>query len=297
MHENRAPQPRELQNLQHHLFESNESAAKNIALSTAVNPQAVRHESRHRNIMTLPTTLSRVSFALALLASTTGTYVALTPPNPNAVAVPRTGDAIRWLHLTDSHIPNVPIVPIALLALHTCVLACFHRPRATTPPPLPPPWALRSGAANGLNPDLITWSAATALPLALILGVGVPLRLVAYASLGTNFTFALAEPDRLTTCGVYGYVQHPSYGGVVALLVGNVALLARSDGIVSCWIPPRWYAGARRLAWALVPVGLAILLSALWTRVRQEEDMLRAEFGSEWEEWHARTARFIPGVF
>jgi len=32
-------------------------------------------------------------------------------------------------------------------------------------------------------------------------------------------------------------------------------------------------------------------------RVVQEEKMLKREFGKEWEEYHRRVARFIPGVF
>jgi protein-S-isoprenylcysteine O-methyltransferase Ste14 len=32
-------------------------------------------------------------------------------------------------------------------------------------------------------------------------------------------------------------------------------------------------------------------------RVREEETMLKKTFGNEWEPWHARTKRFVPGVF
>jgi len=35
----------------------------------------------------------------------------------------------------------------------------------------------------------------------------------------------------------------------------------------------------------------------LWKRTLEEEDMLRKAFGKEWEEWHAKTARFVPGIF
>lgn len=45
------------------------------------------------------------------------------------------------------------------------------------------------------------------------------------------------------------------------------------------------------------------LVSAVWAavggmvvRVRDEERMLKKEFGGEWEKWHAGTRRFIPGV-
>lgn len=98
-----------------------------------------------------------------------------------------------------------------------------------------------------MNTALISWSAATSVPLALILCVGVPIRLVSYASLGKNFTFDLAVPDRLITDGIYQYVQHPSYTGTLVLLFSNTMLLLRIDGALSCWIPSRRYRTVRKL--------------------------------------------------
>jgi protein-S-isoprenylcysteine O-methyltransferase Ste14 len=48
--------------------------------------------------------------------------------------------------------------------------------------------------------------------------------------------------------------------------------------------------------------GLGVLLTvalcgALSMRILDEEEMLRGEFGEEWEKWHKKTARLIPGVF
>lgn len=34
-----------------------------------------------------------------------------------------------------------------------------------------------------------------------------------------------------------------------------------------------------------------------WKRVTEEEMMLKKTFGKEWEDWHKKTKRFIPGVF
>jgi protein-S-isoprenylcysteine O-methyltransferase Ste14 len=239
--------------------------------------------------MPLSISLSQASLAATILASAVGTYIALSPPNPSAKSIPSTSDSIRWLNLTNKHTTKVALAPLGLLALHTSSLTYLH--------PNIPSSILRHGAENGLNADLITWSATTSIPLALILCAGVPLRLVSYASLGKNFTFALTEPDRLTTTGIYRYLQHPSYTGLVVLIVCNVALLGRMDGVLSCWIPPQWYQVLRTLEWALAPVGLSVLMFGVWTRVRQEERMLRAEFGVEWERWHATTPRFIPWVF
>ncbi|KAI1130303.1 hypothetical protein F5Y10DRAFT_235819 [Nemania abortiva] len=232
----------------------------------------------------------QATLAATILASTIGTYLALSPPNPSPeTAPPVGGDLLHRLKITNKHANKVSMAPIGLLALHTSSLAYFH--------PNIPASVLRHGAENSLNTSLITWSPATTVPLALILCAGVPLRLGPYATLGKNFTFALAEPDRLTTTGIYRYVQHPSYTGLVTLIICNLGLVGRIDGALSCWFPPRLFPYFRIMEWVLAPVGVAAFLFAVWTRVRQEERMLRAKFGVEWENWHARTPRFIPWFY
>jgi protein-S-isoprenylcysteine O-methyltransferase Ste14 len=42
---------------------------------------------------------------------------------------------------------------------------------------------------------------------------------------------------------------------------------------------------------------ILVWLFGVWTRVRQEERMLRANFGVNWEEWHSKTPRFLPWRF
>ncbi|KAI0171708.1 hypothetical protein GGR52DRAFT_434832 [Hypoxylon sp. FL1284] len=240
--------------------------------------------------MPFPTSLSQLSLTAAILASTAGTYIAISPPNPNTKPSPATGDLMRRLNITNQGFSNLTFTPLCFLALHASSLSYLY--------PSIPQSLLRHGAANGLNPDLVTWTAATGVPLALILCAGVPLRVVPYVSLGRNFTFALAEPDGLETRGIYAYVQHPSYTGVVAVVAGNAALLLRADGPLACWLPPRCHALLKKIGWPLlVPAALALMAFGLWTRVSEEERMLRDHFGKEWESWHARTARFIPWVF
>lgn len=238
--------------------------------------------------MSISASGSQNCLAVTMIASFIGTYIALSPPNTSTEPPPPSGDTIRWLSLTKKHTTKITLAPIGLLALHSSCLASLH--------PNIPSSVLRHGAANALNTDLITWSAATSVPLALILCTGIPLRLVSYASLGKNFTFALAEPDHLTTGGIYRYVQHPGYTGLAVLAVCNVALVGRVDGVLSCWISPAWYQPVKIAWWVLAPAGLSLLVFAMWTRVRQEERMLRAKFGVEWEEWNARTPRFVPRV-
>lgn len=241
--------------------------------------------------MVLSASLSQASLAATILASTIGTYIALSPPNPspNPRSSSEVSDSISRLSLTSKHTTKVVLAPLGLLALHTSSLA-YTSPNI-------PSFLLRHGAENGLEVGLVTWSTATAVPLALILCAGVPLRLASYASLGKNFTFALAPPDRLEKGGMYSYVQHPGYTGLVVLFLSNLSLLCRTDGVLSCWIPPSWYQAVSFLGWVSAPVGVGIFLFGVWTRVRQEERMLKARFGVEWEEWHSKTGRLLPWIF
>ncbi|KAH7260421.1 hypothetical protein B0J15DRAFT_284986 [Fusarium solani] len=241
--------------------------------------------------MSFPIALPQLALASTMCLSLSGTYIALSPPlqaKPVTKSAPSTGDSMRWLRLTDKHSTKVILAPLGLLGLHTSSLALlYHKSR----PEMILPYIL-----NGLDTNLITWSKATSIPLALILCAGVPLRLASYISLGRNFTFALTEPDQLKTTGIYRYLQHPSYTGLAILAVCNVLLLGRTDGVLSCWIPWSWHGVVSRLMWGLVPAGLSVIMFGIWTRVKEEEKMLQATFGQEWEQWHQKTARFIPWV-
>lgn len=244
--------------------------------------------------------VAQTVLAVALLAATAGSYVALSPPRRPSLPLRRrpVHDTLGGLRLASQATTNACMAPIGLLALHTVGLALHLSRRGGlglgNRTDVIPAVLLRHGAQNGLSVACITWSAATVVPLVLILGVGVPLRLHSYASLGHNFTFTLAEPDRLTITGLYRYVQHPSYVGVVVLVAANAALFLRTDGVLSCWIPPAWYGTARALQWVVVALGALALAAVGRLRLLQEEDMLQAKFGAEWETWHTRTARFIP---
>ena len=222
-----------------------------------------------------------------MAVSTIATFAALSPPNPSIGPTPKTGDSCQILAKKSVRI--FILAPLALLTLHTCVLAYFY--------PTIPSMIYGYGRWNRLNVGLVTWSMATSIPLSCVLCLGVPLRLVSYSLLGKNFTFALAEPDRLVTGGIYRHLQHPSYVGSTVLVICNMMLLCRIDGVLSCWIPPQWYRTAQLTWWILVPFGGVLLIFGTRRRVMQEESMMQAKFGVKWEQWHTKTARFIPYIF
>ncbi|KAI8623404.1 hypothetical protein F5Y19DRAFT_458691 [Xylariaceae sp. FL1651] len=234
--------------------------------------------------------LHQASLAAALGLSAAGVLAGLSSPNPYPEKAPSSGDSIRWLVNVMFKFGRLLYVPLGLAMLHHSSLVLSY-------PDVPAAPLLGHGAANGLNPDMLTWSRATALPIVLILCVGTPLRLVSYSGLGKNFTFALAKPDHLSTGGIYRYMQHPSYTGFAALVLGMAGLWGRLDGLPSCWLSPRVFSILRDFEPAVVTVGVSLMVHVIWTRVKQEETMLHTEFGTEWESWHSKTARFIPWIF
>ncbi|KAL4925983.1 methyltransferase family protein [Aspergillus undulatus] len=150
---------------------------------------------------------------------------------------------------------------------------------------------------ENLNPGTVHWSLSTIANLILV-AVGAAVRLSAYGNLGQNFTFHLAHPDRLITDGVYGYLQHPSYTGLVLVNIGYAGLvIGRLDTPAVCLVPGALLGVLRECEWLLLGLGVLVLFVVMGVRIRDEERMLRGRFGGEWERWHRRTARLVPGVF
>lgn len=89
-------------------------------------------------------------------------------------------------------------------------------------------------------------------------------------------------------------MQHPGYITVGATLGVVPLLLLMPDGVMGCWTKTKWWSG---WGWAADAVWMVVYTLAVKERVRREEALLKAEFGKEWERWHRRTKRFIPGVW
>jgi protein-S-isoprenylcysteine O-methyltransferase Ste14 len=110
------------------------------------------------------------------------------------------------------------------------------------------------------------------------LAVGLAIRLTAVISLGRFFSanVAIREDQQLQTGGLFRLVRHPSYFGLLLILVA-IAIHTHN------WI------------------GFAIILIssflALSYRIHVEEQALRAAFGSSYEDYSGRTKRLIPGIY
>ncbi|GAW12091.1 hypothetical protein ANO14919_014490 [Xylariales sp. No.14919] len=238
--------------------------------------------------MFLLTNISQASLATAIGLSAAGIWAGTTPPNPSPDEVPATGDSVRLAVVMQKKYGNLLYLSVGAAALHHASLVATY--------PNMPASLLRHACVNGLKTSFVTWSKDTAIPLAFIF-IGMSIRLLSYGALGKNFTFALSEPNGLNTTGLYRYMQHPSYTGLLALFVGVLGLWGRPDGLLSCFIPPSLFSGLRRLQPGILSLAFAAAVTVISKRVKDEEQMLRGRFGSKWEAWNSRTARFIPFLF
>ncbi|KAI9054780.1 hypothetical protein LZ554_001927 [Drepanopeziza brunnea f. sp. 'monogermtubi'] len=149
--------------------------------------------------------------------------------------------------------------------------------------------------ADLLNQDLFTWSPYTVGFMVAVL-VAAPIRLLAYAQLGENFTFELAKPKKLVQTGLYRYVQHPSYPPLLVILTAMFTILQRQDGVLAC-VTPSVLVRMKGLTAVAGIVIMGLESFGVVQRVQDEEEMLRQEFGKEWEAYSRKTKRFIPGIW
>jgi protein-S-isoprenylcysteine O-methyltransferase Ste14 len=161
-----------------------------------------------------------------------------------------------------------------------------------------PPSALCRHAPR-LDYHFFTWTFYSAACIVLAIA-GALVRLSAFKQLGPNFTFQLARPRELVTTGLYKYVQHPSYLGLAMLGFANFAIFMRRRAAVACWLPMSWWIADDQMGLAVEGVVALVFLLMSWyvvgLRVMDEEMMLEKAFGQEWQEYNARTKRYIPGV-
>jgi protein-S-isoprenylcysteine O-methyltransferase Ste14 len=115
------------------------------------------------------------------------------------------------------------------------------------------------------------------ISLSLLVG-GLVIRWAAILTLGSlfNTSVAIHRDHRLVRTGLFRLVRHPSYSGLLLVLVG----LGLSFG--------NWLS----LAVILVP-----FLAALLYRIRVEESSLVEVFGQDYIEYCKSTKRLLPGIF
>jgi protein-S-isoprenylcysteine O-methyltransferase Ste14 len=89
-----------------------------------------------------------------------------------------------------------------------------------------------------------------------------------------NVRVQVQKDARLVIEGPYSYIRHPSYTGMLLILVG----LGLSIG-----------------TWLGALIALAATLIAHEYRIRIEEDVLQKAFGPDYEDYKKRTWKLFPG--
>ena len=127
---------------------------------------------------------------------------------------------------------------------------------------------------------------------------GATIRLLCFRTLGQFFTFELSikKEHKLVTSGPYSIVRHPSYVGAVMIGIGTV---------LCHFGPGSWYEGC--IGWGSLASKLFTAAWGGWTlvlpplligRVSAEDEILRKEFGEEWEAYAKRVPyKLIPGIY
>lgn len=118
------------------------------------------------------------------------------------------------------------------------------------------------------------------MPLAavVLIAAGLAIRLTAIYTLGRAFTanVAIHAEQTVKQDGVFRYVRHPSYTGMLLIFVALGLHLHNWLSMVVVTIPP---------------------MLALLYRTHVEEAALRGAFGQQYVDYCQRTKRFVPGIY
>jgi len=110
-----------------------------------------------------------------------------------------------------------------------------------------------------------------------LFAVGGVLRVWPVYVLGHRFSglVAIQPGHTLVKNGLYRYIRHPSYLGLLVNSLGWDLAFRSTVGVVLT----------------------ALLIPLLVVRIRSEETLLRAYFGGEYDSYCQETSRLIPGVY
>jgi protein-S-isoprenylcysteine O-methyltransferase len=116
-------------------------------------------------------------------------------------------------------------------------------------------------------------------PVGLALFVtGLVIRCTAIFTLGTSFStnVAIHATQSLKTHGLYKWVRHPSYTGMLVIFFA---------------------VGVYERNWVSLAIILLVPIPALLYRIHVEEAALTEAFGPQYTEYSRSTSRLIPGVY
>ncbi|KII86593.1 hypothetical protein PLICRDRAFT_55516 [Plicaturopsis crispa FD-325 SS-3] len=232
-------------------------------------------------------------FKLALLSlSSIGMHMAGTSPNPPASPAERIRIA-RWreIFLTSARIAIV--VKTLFLFSGIAEVAVLLAEQY-------PGWSISSRVLSALVPHAHSRIHITPLFVfgSLLTLAGGLIRFLCYRTLGRFFTFELSirSNHRLVKSGPYSLVRHPGYTGTIFTLSGALCCHGTSGSwIRECGILETTAGQIVASVWV---VAVLSIMGSLFLRMPKEDEMLKKEFGKEWEQWRRDVRyRLIPGVY
>lgn len=151
-----------------------------------------------------------------------------------------------------------------------------------------------SPSGTTIGPDSLRSTPYFLIALVTVL-FGSLLRIICFRTLGTLFTFrvAIRKDHRLITSGPYAYVRHPAYLGLNLVSLAIVhAIFSRGSYLSEC-LSAGWMAEG----WVML-IQVLVIFPGTHKRAIMEDELMKKQFGKEWEEW-ARSVRYriYPGIW
>ncbi|CDO76869.1 hypothetical protein BN946_scf184901.g6 [Trametes cinnabarina] len=228
----------------------------------------------------------------ALVAAMICEYIALTAPNPPP-GKSEQAKGNRW-EATSTVVKQAIFAISFVWSIYICEIAVILAKEAGGPlaSSILTTLLRRPHAIENINVNPIFL-----FGIALMVFGGV-LRKSCYMILGRYFTYQLAilKEHNLVTWGPYAVVRHPSYTAFFCVTTGN---------LITQFAPGGWLreSGVLDMTWAKLVMAAWVLdvlsvMTVVFRRIPVEDEMMRKEFGEQWDQWSKRTPyKLVPYVY
>jgi len=128
-----------------------------------------------------------------------------------------------------------------------------------------------------LTLSLISHSAVTGILSSVFAISGLAIAIAARRTLASNWSGSVTfkRDHELITRGVYWYMRHPIYTGVLLMFVGTAILVGTLGAVL----------------------GFLVLLFTFWFKLKQEEALMERHFPRDYPAYKERVKALIPYVF
>jgi len=133
------------------------------------------------------------------------------------------------------------------------------------------------GRVSAILPPASPVSLFEASVVAALMLAAVLVFVAAAKAMGANWSVVarMREGHELVTGGIFARLRHPIYAAMAAFLIAMSIAFGHEAQLI---------------------VAAPLFALGTWIRVREEEKLLRAEFGPAYEAYAARVKRFVPGI-